>query len=79
MPLPVRSGVLPAIALGGSASSSRTRKLVPTAFPLLLPPAAPSARTAKARPWHATVMVADLAGLSFAYGAYLVVVAGTPL
>jgi hypothetical protein len=36
-------------------------------------------RTGKARPWHATVVVAVLAGLSFAYGAYLVVLARTPL
>jgi hypothetical protein len=36
-------------------------------------------RTARARPWHATVVVGALAGLSFAYGAFLVVVNRTPL
>ncbi|MFF9814366.1 hypothetical protein [Streptomyces sp. NPDC014006] len=36
-------------------------------------------RTAKARPWHAAVVAGALAGLSFAYGAYLAVIARTPL
>lgn len=37
------------------------------------------AHTAKARPWHAAVVAGALAGLSFAYGAYLAVIARTPL
>lgn len=79
LPLLVYSGVLLLIALGGSGFfESKPRFLLP-AFPLLLPLAAALARTAKARPWHATVVVVALAGLSFAYGAYLVVLADTPL
>ena len=79
LPLLVYSGVLLLITLGGSGFfESKPRFLLP-AFPLLLPPARALARTARARPWHATVVVGALAGLSFAYGAYLVVVAHTPL
>ncbi|WP_369248002.1 glycosyltransferase family 39 protein [Streptomyces sp. R41] len=79
LPLLVYSGVLLLIALGGSGFfESKPRFLLP-AFPLLLPLARALARTARARPWHATVVVGALAGLSFAYGAYLVVIAHTPL
>ncbi|WP_369242693.1 hypothetical protein AB5J56_21555 [Streptomyces sp. R21] len=79
LPLLVYSGVLLLIALGGSGFfESKPRFLLP-AFPLLLPLARALVRTARARPWHATVVVGALAGLSFAYGAYLVVVAHTPL
>ncbi|MFI5687299.1 hypothetical protein [Streptomyces sp. NPDC051636] len=79
LPLLVHSGVLLLIALGGSGFfGSKPRFLLP-AFPLLLPPARALVRTAKARPWHATVVVGALAGLSCAYGAYLVVIAHTPL
>ncbi|GAA3799885.1 glycosyltransferase family 39 protein [Streptomyces coacervatus] len=79
LPLLVYSGVLLLIALGGSGYfESKPRFLLP-AFPLLLPIAQALVRTARARPWHATVVVAALAGLSFAYGAYLVVLAHTPL
>ncbi|WP_407705675.1 mannosyltransferase family protein [Streptomyces niveiscabiei] len=79
LPLLVYTGVLLLIALGGSGFfESKPRFLLP-AFPLLLPLAAALARTARARPWHAAVVVAALAGLSFAYGAYLVVLADTPL
>jgi len=79
LPLLVYSGVLLLIALGGSGFfESKPRFLLP-AFPLLLPLAAAVVRTARARPWHATVVVGALAGLSFAYGAYLVVIAHTPL
>ncbi|MFF4347412.1 hypothetical protein [Streptomyces sp. NPDC001530] len=75
----VYSGVLLLIALGGSGFfESKPRFLLP-AFPLLLPLARALARTARARPWHATLVVGALAGLSFAYGAYLVVLAHTPL
>ncbi|MGD1224665.1 hypothetical protein AB9Q10_40265 [Streptomyces krungchingensis] len=79
LPLIVYSGVLLLIALGGSGFfESKPRFLLP-AFPLLLPLARALVRTARARPWHATVVVGALAGLSFAYGAYLVVLAHTPL
>jgi hypothetical protein len=79
LPLLVHSGVLLLIALGGSGFfESKPRFLLP-AFPLLLPLARALVRTARARPWHAAVVAGALAGLSFAYGAYLVVIAGTPL
>ncbi|MDT0479924.1 MULTISPECIES: hypothetical protein [Streptomyces] len=48
--------------------------LLPT-FPLLPLERAP---TATARPRHAAVVAGALAGLSFAYGAYPVVIADTP-
>lgn len=79
LPLLVYGGVLLLIALGGSGFfESKPRFLLP-AFPLLLPLARALVRTARARPWHATVVVCALAGLSFVYGAYLVVLAHTPL
>lgn len=79
LPLLVYSGVLLLIALGGSGFfASKPRFLLP-AFPLLLPLARALVRTARARPWHAAVVAGALAGLSFAYGAYLVVIADTPL
>ncbi|MFE0515962.1 hypothetical protein [Streptomyces sp. NPDC058964] len=79
LPLLVHSGVLLLIALGGSGFfESKPRFLLP-AFPLLLPLARALVRTARARPGHATVVVCALAGLSFVYGAYLVVFARTPL
>lgn len=37
------------------------------------------ARTARARPWYATVVVAALAGLSVPHGVYLVVLGHAPL
>lgn len=79
LPLLVHSGILLLIAVGGSGFfESKPRFLIP-AFPLLLPLARALVRTARARPWHATLVVGALAGLSFAYGAYLVVIAHTPL
>ncbi|WP_246212730.1 hypothetical protein [Streptomyces abyssomicinicus] len=79
LPLVVYSAVLVLITVGGSGYfASKPRFLLP-AFPLLLPLAAALTRTARARPWHATLVVAALAGLSFAYGAYLVVMATSPL
>ncbi|WP_406373424.1 glycosyltransferase family 39 protein [Streptomyces sp. NBC_00647] len=79
LPLLVYSGVLLLIAVGGSGFfESKPRFLLP-AFPLLLPAARALVRTARARPWHATLVAGALAGLSFAYGAYLVVIAHTPL
>ncbi|GGL89996.1 membrane protein [Streptomyces fumigatiscleroticus] len=79
LPLLVYTGVLLLITLGGSGFfASKPRFLLP-AFPLLLPLARALVRTARARPWHATVVAGALAGLSFTYGAYLVVLADTPL
>ncbi|WP_338056513.1 hypothetical protein [Streptomyces torulosus] len=75
----VYTSVLLVIALGGDGFfASKPRFLLP-AFPLLLPLALALARTARARPWHATVAVTALAGLSYVYGAYLVVVNRVPL
>nr|WP_037730721.1 membrane protein [Streptomyces roseochromogenus] len=79
LPLLVYGGTLLLIALGGSGFfESKPRFLLP-AFPLLLPLAQVLVRTARTRPWHATVLVAALAGLSYLYGAYLVVYAQAPL
>jgi len=79
LPLAVYTAVLLLVTLGGSGFfESKPRFLLP-AFPLLLPPARALVRTARARPWHAVVVTGALAGLSFAYGAYLVVLADTPL
>lgn len=79
LPLLAYSGVLLLITLGGSGFfESKPRFLLP-AFPLLLPLARALVRTARARPWHAAVVAGALTGLSFGYGAYLVVIADTPL
>ncbi|MFJ8360396.1 mannosyltransferase family protein [Streptomyces sp. NPDC093984] len=79
LPLVVHSGVLLLIALGGSGFfESKPRFLLP-AFPLLIVVARALVRTARARPWHAAVVAGALAGLSFVYGAYLVVLARSPL
>lgn len=77
--LVVYSGTLLVIALGGAGFFECKPRFLLPAFPLLLPLAAALARTARARPRHATVVVGALAGLSFAYGAFLVVLNGTPL
>ncbi|MFI1394223.1 glycosyltransferase family 39 protein [Streptomyces sp. NPDC020681] len=64
----VYSGVLLLITVGGSGFfESKPRFLLP-AFPLLLPLAR---AMAKARPKAAVVVTVALAGLSFAYGTYL--------
>ena len=64
----VYTAVLVLITLGGSGFfESKPRFLLP-AFPLLLPLAC---AVAKARPRTAVVVTAALAGLSFAYGTYL--------
>ncbi|WP_234439835.1 glycosyltransferase family 39 protein [Streptomyces bicolor] len=78
LPLVVYSGVLVVVALGGSAIFEARPRLLLPAFPLLLPVAQALVRAARARPWRATVVIGALAGLSFAYGAYLVVFADTP-
>ncbi|WWQ69080.1 hypothetical protein V2W30_21065 [Streptomyces sp. Q6] len=79
LPLAVYTGVLLLIAVGGSGFfESKPRFLLP-AFPLLLPLACALARTARARPAHAVLVTGVLAGLSLAYGTYLIVYAHTPL
>ncbi|MFJ9757386.1 mannosyltransferase family protein [Streptomyces sp. NPDC101149] len=79
LPLVVYSGLLLVVALGGSGFfESKPRFLLP-AFPLLIVVAQALARTARARPWHAAVVASALAGFSFVYGAYLVVLARSPL
>ncbi|MEU6220587.1 mannosyltransferase family protein [Streptomyces sp. NPDC047022] len=79
LPLAVYSGLLLVVALGGSGFfESKPRFLLP-AYPLLIPVARALVRTARARPWHATVVASALAGLSFVYGAYLLVLARSPL
>ncbi|MGY0059736.1 hypothetical protein ACWY4P_24855 [Streptomyces sp. LZ34] len=76
LPLIVYTLVLVAIALGGSNYfASKPRFLLP-AFPLLLPLAVAMAR---ARPRTAVLTGGALAGLSFAYGTYLLAVARIPM
>ncbi|MFJ8588484.1 hypothetical protein ACIRD2_28060 [Streptomyces sp. NPDC093595] len=72
LPLLVYTAVLVAIVVGGSGFfESKPRFLLP-AFPLLLPVACALRR---ARPGAAIVVIAALAGLSFAYGAYVLTLA----
>ena len=79
LPLVVYCGVLLLVTVGGSGYfASKPRFLLP-AFPLLIPPARALVRTARARPWHAVLVVGALTGLSLAYGAYLVVFARAAL
>ncbi|WP_420080109.1 glycosyltransferase family 39 protein [Streptomyces sp. JL4002] len=76
LPLLVYTAVLLVIGIGGAGYfESKPRFLLP-AFPLLLPLAAVMAR---ARPRSAVVVTAGLAGLSYAYGVYLLVIAKMPL
>ncbi|MFS8199952.1 mannosyltransferase family protein [Streptomyces sp. CWNU-52B] len=79
LPLLVYAGVLLLVAAGGAGFFECKPRFLLPAFPLLLPLACALARTARTRPWHATLVVGALAGLSFAYGAYLVVLAHKPL
>ncbi|WP_425505764.1 hypothetical protein [Streptomyces typhae] len=79
LPLLVYTGVLLLITVGGSGFfESKPRFLLP-AFPLLIPVALAVTRTAKARPRAAYLVVGALAGLSVAYGTYLVTIARMPL
>ncbi|MFF8831837.1 hypothetical protein [Streptomyces sp. NPDC015131] len=72
LPLLVYTAVLVVIAVGGAGFfESKPRFLLP-AFPLLLPLAVALRR---ARPGAAAVVVAALAGLSYAYGTYLLTIA----
>ncbi|MFE1749171.1 hypothetical protein [Streptomyces anandii] len=79
LPLVVYSGALLVVACGGSGFFQCKPRFLLPAFPLLLPLARALVRTARARPWHAAAVACALAGLSFAYGAYLVVITHTPL
>ncbi|MET7881742.1 hypothetical protein [Streptomyces avermitilis] len=79
LPLLVHSGVLLLVALGGAGFFQCKPRFLLPAFPLLIPLARALVRTARARPSHAVLVVGALAGLSFAYGAYLVAFARTPL
>ncbi|MEU7282030.1 hypothetical protein AB0A69_25125 [Streptomyces sp. NPDC045431] len=72
LPLVVYTAVLVVIAVGGSGFfESKPRFLLP-AFPLLVPVAY---ALRKARPGAAVVVTAALAGLSFAYGTYVLTLA----
>ncbi|MFE0174667.1 hypothetical protein ACFWZ2_20315 [Streptomyces sp. NPDC059002] len=76
LPLLVYTGVLVLITVGGSGFfESKPRFLLP-AFPLLVPLALAMTR---ARPRNAHLVVCALAGLSLAYGTYLVTTAHMPL
>ncbi|MFJ9344374.1 hypothetical protein ACIRP0_34610 [Streptomyces sp. NPDC101733] len=75
LPLLAYTGTLLLITFGGAGFfESKPRFLLP-AFPLLLPLAAVMAR---ARPRTAVVVTACLAGLSYGYGVYLLLVAHVP-
>ncbi|MEU0691870.1 mannosyltransferase family protein [Streptomyces uncialis] len=79
LPLAVYTGVLLVVALGGSGFfESKPRFLLP-AFPLLIPPALALARTARARPGHAIVVITFLTGLSLSYGVFLIAFGRAPL
>ncbi|MFB6812036.1 glycosyltransferase family 39 protein [Streptomyces sp. NPDC056387] len=76
VPLLAYTAVLLLITYGGAGYfESKPRFLLP-AFPLLLPVAAAMAR---ARPRSAVVATAGLAGLSYGYGLYLLLIARVPL
>ncbi|AGS67603.1 hypothetical protein [Streptomyces collinus] len=75
----VFAGVLVLLVACGSGSfSSKPRFLLPV-FPLLIPPARALARTWRVRPARALLVVGALAVMSVLYGAYVVVVAHSPL
>ncbi|MFJ6798345.1 hypothetical protein [Streptomyces sp. NPDC091268] len=76
LPLLAYTGILMLMTYGGAGFfESKPRFLLP-AFPLLLPVAAVMAR---ARPRTAVVVTGVLAGLSWGYGVYLLLVARVPL
>ncbi|WP_374116006.1 hypothetical protein [Streptomyces sp. CoH27] len=77
--LVVFSGVLLLLVVGGSGSfSSKPRFLLP-AFPLLIPLARALMRTWRVRPAHAVLVYGALAVASLLFGAYVTVVATSPL
>ncbi|MFG2875209.1 hypothetical protein ACGFYU_09395 [Streptomyces sp. NPDC048337] len=76
LPLLAYTAILLVITFGGAGFfESKPRFLLP-AFPLLLPVAAVMAR---ARPRTAVLVTVGLAGLGYAYGLYLMLVARVPL
>ena len=77
--LVVFTGILILLVVGGSGSfSSKPRFLLPV-FPLLIPPARAFARTWRVRPAQALLVGGALAVVSLLYGAYVTVVARSPL
>ncbi|ANP52645.1 hypothetical protein J2Z21_000157 [Streptomyces griseochromogenes] len=77
--LVVFAGVLILLVVGGSGSfSSKPRFLLPV-FPLLIPPARAFARTWRVRPAQVLLIGGSLAVVSVLYGAYVTVVAHSPL
>lgn len=77
--LVVFAGVLVLLVVGGSGSfSSKPRFLLP-AFPLLIPMARALTRTWRVRPAHAVVVYGGLAVFSLLFGAFVTVVARSPL
>ncbi|GHI01876.1 hypothetical protein AQI88_17045 [Streptomyces cellostaticus] len=77
--LVVFAGVLVLLVVGGSGSfSSKPRFLLPV-FPLLIPTARAFARTWRVRPAQALLVGGALAVVSLLYGAYVTVVAYSPL
>ncbi|MFF4044926.1 hypothetical protein [Streptomyces sp. NPDC001816] len=77
--LVVFAGVLVLLVVGASGSfSSKPRFLLPV-FPLLIPPARALARTWRVRPAQALLVGGALAVVSLLYGAYVTVVAHSPL
>ncbi|MFD8388974.1 glycosyltransferase family 39 protein [Streptomyces sp. NPDC059680] len=77
--LVVFAGVLVLLVVGGSGSfSSKPRFLMP-AFPLLIPMARALTRTWRVRPAHAVVVYAGLTAASLLFGAFVTVVAHSPL
>ncbi|MEV5876455.1 glycosyltransferase family 39 protein [Streptomyces sp. NPDC052101] len=77
--LVVFAGVLILLVVGGSGTfSSKPRFLLP-AFPLLIPMARALTRTWRVRPAHAMVVYGGLTVVSLLFGAYVAVVAHSPL
>lgn len=73
------SGVLILLVVGGSGSfSSKPRFLLP-AFPLLIPMARALVRTWRRRPAQALLVLGALTATSLLFGAYVLVVAHSPL
>ncbi len=79
LPLVVFAGVLVLLVVGGSGSfSSKPRFLLP-AFPLLIPMARALTRTWRVRSAHAVVVYGGLTVVSLLFGAFVTVVAHSPL
>ncbi|WP_225834321.1 hypothetical protein [Streptomyces sp. NK08204] len=79
LPLVVFAGVLVLVVVCGSGSfSSKPRFLLPV-FPLLIPPARALAHAFRTRPAQVLVVGAALTVVSLLFGAYVTVVAHSPL